>query len=441
MNEIQSADKRLRRLLPLQKAQPDTEYIPSRFTMSFSHKGKQYVFNTLTKQCLEAELPSSCAGRDGYDDLIEGYFLVPQDRDECAFFESILAIMKAYYHDEEIPEYTLLTTFACNARCVYCYEEGSVPISMNAETADQAVRYIGGSRIGGKPVNIRWFGGEPLIGETMIDRICQGLQDNGVAFYSTMISNGSLVTPSIVEKMTGPWKFKSVQISMDGDEEDYKRRKRYCEYRDDYHRVMEGVNLMSEAGIPVTVRCNVDEENIRSVPRFLEDLRESVRFKKNVSVYLTPLDDVCFGENDLWMWKEILAVDPLIEAAGFKTISYGGIGLVFRIYHCVSAKGSPAIGPDGSLYPCKHCLKGSRYGDIWNGVTEDRAKKAFCGSDRVPVKCRECPFLPVCVPFSSCPVKDRQCREVQHLLTEEALCRLIDRREGQTASAEGRPGC
>ena len=48
---------------------------------------------------------------------------------------------------------------------------------------------------------------------------------------------------------------------MDGAEPDYIARKRYYTARDQYHTVMEAVSRMSEAGIRVVIRCNVDEEN------------------------------------------------------------------------------------------------------------------------------------------------------------------------------------
>lgn len=38
-----------------------------------------------------------------------------------------------------ITNYTILTTTGCNARCFYCYEKGTKPVTMTAETADVAL--------------------------------------------------------------------------------------------------------------------------------------------------------------------------------------------------------------------------------------------------------------------------------------------------------------
>ena len=46
---------------------------------------------------------------------------------------------------------------------------------------------------------------------------------------------------------------------------------------------------MSEAGIRVTIRCNVDENNWDRIPRYLADLENGIAHKAHVSIYLSPL--------------------------------------------------------------------------------------------------------------------------------------------------------
>ena len=442
MKEIHKADEKLIRLLPPQKAQTGVEYVQTRFILPFTHNEKHYVFNTLTKQCLEGELPASCSSGAGYDDLIEGYFFVPRDRDECSFYENLLALMKAYSRREEIRTYTILPTFACNARCVYCYEEGFVPVTMTPETEEQTIRFILNTREQNKPISIRWFGGEPLLGEKIIDRISLALDEAGVKYEAYMISNGTLITPGIIEKMAGPWKIRNIQISMDGTEEEYKQRKRYIEYKDDYHKVMEAISCMSEAGITVVVRCNVDENNFPGIFRYLEDMKNGVADKKNVAIYFSMLHDVRLHGDELSLLKKIQAARPLIEEAGFKPIYEGVFGLGTRLYYCMADNGFPVIGPDGSLYPCEHCPQECRYGDVWNGTTDPVALHSFIRADKAVGECRNCSLLPLCTPFASCPVKDAQCYGVKQMQLTEALIHMIEQNEGGDSPADKNPsGC
>ncbi len=101
--------------------------------------------------------------------------------------------------------------------------------------------------------------------------------------------------------------------------------------------------------------------------------------------------------------------------------------------------GGVAIGPDGSLYPCEHCLPESRFGDVWHGVTDEAVKLAYTRAGRTREKCRTCPFLPDCTSFAACPVEDPHCREGRMILTLSALRRLADGRAG--AAEDEDPDC
>ena len=426
MYEIKKADDALKKLLPPVKLRLDADYIPSQFCLAFEHEGKNYVFNTLTKQFVEAALPESARAGEGYDDLIRAQLLVPKDRDECAYYNGISAIYRVYNRKKGVQSYTILPTFACNARCVYCYEEGVKPLTMDAETVEQCIRYILSSRQGDQ-IHLAWFGGEPLLCPDIIDRICAGVREAGLLYTSSMISNGSLITPAIIEKMTGDWKLKRIQISVDGAEEDYIARKRYLQYHDEYHRVMENINALSKAGIRVKVRCNVDERNWDNTPRFLEDMAAAIEYKENVSLYFAPLNQTKKREGFLSLCKKISETGNTVMDAGFRICSQAINAEHFRMNHCMADAGDVVISPDGGLYPCEHCPPESRFGDIWQGVTDEKARREFCRVDRTREKCRTCPFLPICTSFSACPIEVGPCREMQKMLALELLKAWIDK--------------
>ena len=342
MIEICKPDATLAKILPSVSLRPGIKYIPSRYAVSFEHSGKQYVFQNLTKQCIEGVLPESAMAGEGCDDLIKSQFLVPEDKDECAYYNQISALMRAYSRKKGIRGYTILPTFCCNARCIYCYEEGMKQVTMTPEIVEQTIRFILETHEGDK-VKLSWFGGEPLLGEKTIDRICEGMRDAGLEYKSSMISNGSLITPEIVAKMAGDWKLSHIQISMDGAEQDYILRKHYYVDHDDYHSVMNAVSDMSAAGIDVTIRCNVDEDNWDRIPQYLSDLRENARHKDKVGIYLAPLNAVRMGDGDVAMWVKIRDAWRMIEEAGVKSAPFMGLGLGFRTNHCMADGGSVVI--------------------------------------------------------------------------------------------------
>ena len=428
INEIRKPDKTLAKVLPPVRLLDGVVYVPSQFTLSFAYKGRDFVCNTLTRQCLETKLPGRCRAGEGYDALIRKLFLVPEGKDECGFYNAVVSMLRVFGKKKDskgYKGYTILPTLACNARCVYCYEEGMKPVTMAPGTVEQTIRYIVDTHTD-KSVGLHWFGGEPLMCPDIIGRICEGLRDAGLHYRSSMVSNGSLITPEILAKMTGLWQLDRIQISMDGAESDYILRKRYINYQDHYHRVLEAIRMLSEAGIEVSIRCNVDEDNFDRIPAFLEDLKDGIPCKEKVRCYLSPLYGIRAGERDLPVWRKVTAARPLIEAAGFSTGPLFGEKPGYRVNHCMADGSGVVIGPDGSLYACEHCPPESRFGDIWQGVTDDDARREFCRVDRTREKCRTCLFLPDCTSFAACPVEDYHCREVRKVLKTAFLCRLVD---------------
>ena len=440
MIEIKKPDAALQKLLPPVSPRPDINYVPSQYALPFAHGGKWYVFHNLTKQCIEGVMPVSARAGEGCDDLIAARFLVPEDKDECALYNQVSALLRAMNRKKGLSGYIILPTLGCNARCVYCYEEGMKPVTMTPETVEQVIRYILDTHEGDK-VHLSWFGGEPLLGVRTIDRICEGLREAGLDYKSSMISNGSLITPEIVKKMTDDWRLSHIQISMDGAEQDYNSRKRYYADHDYYHRLMENISALSAAGIRVNVRCNVDYENWNGIPRYLKDMAEGVVNKTHVSIYFAPLFDVRAGADTVAMWRKVVDANPLIEAAGFHSTSNHGLYKRLRANHCMADSGrSAVILPDGRLNLCEHCPDEGYYGDIWRGVTDEAAMRAFSRTDVTPEKCRKCPYLPDCTSFHNCPNIQNHCREVRELLVRSELPGLLKQDESAPAE-ESDPNC
>lgn len=425
--ELKTPDAALARLLPKQEPRFGVRYRPSQYAVCFSHRGKRYAYHTLTTQLVEAGLPEAAVWNDETDALIRDLFLVPEDKDECAYYNSVSSLMRTLKQKPGSHGFVILPTLRCNARCVYCYEAGRAQTTMTPETVEQTLRFILETH-SEETVWISWFGGEPLLCPDIIERICAGLREANLAYQCDMISNGSLVTPAVIGKMTGPWHVKHIQISMDGAEADYIARKNYRVYRDDYHGVMEAVSRLSEAGIQVDIRCNVDEDNWERIPQFTQELGKGIAHKENVRLYFAPLNDVRGSDRALAMWQKVAAARPLIEAAGLKPSGSYNTGLRFRTHLCMVGGGTVVITPDGRLNPCEHCPEEGFYGNVFDGTTDEARRAEFCREDLPREKCRACPFLPCCTSFANCPTPQRNCREMRELFLLDELRRFIDRK-------------
>lgn len=95
MIEVRKPNPIPKMLMTRVTALPGIRYIPSLYALPFEHKGKHYVFHNMTKQCIKGVLPDSARAGEGFDDLIEARFLVPEDLDESAYCAHIAALLRA----------------------------------------------------------------------------------------------------------------------------------------------------------------------------------------------------------------------------------------------------------------------------------------------------------------------------------------------------------
>lgn len=431
MKEIWARDKRLEQFVRIQSVRANDVYRWSQYVLPIVVEEKSYLFNVWTKQCFETDLAfdktetfasSQIHASSDLTALTEGYFLVPSSRDESAFYEGFSKLVRAATQKRKISSYTILTTTACNARCVYCYEKGFAPISMTRETAEKVVDFIVASRQEGERIHLAWFGGEPLLGEAIIDLICAGMVKNGIDFYSTMVTNGSLLNRALIEKARTAWKLTRVQVSMDGAESDYIRRKNYLRYESAYWKVLGNVNLLAERKIQTSIRVNADQDNLAGMERFLDDVAKAVMDKSYVAILPTPLFDAQDGDQSAKIWAKCLQIQRHGVELGFAPRNVTNLR-TYKVAFCMAEEpySSVVVAPDGLLYNCEHCVPGTDVGTLATGLVKKDVLDSFLYPESAREKCRKCPFLPDCTTFSRCPIKLKNCREVKKLQIEYDL--------------------
>ena len=132
------------------------------------------------------------------------------------------------------------------------------------------------------------------------------------------------------------------------------------------------------------------------------------------------------AKNDLAIWEKVFSATSAIEAAGFHTRNSLLSDSHFRVFHCMADGGNVTINSDGSLYACGCLAESSRFGDIFNGITNESARREFCSVEKVREKCRHCPFLPECTAFGSCPYQNTHCRKFREMDDMSMLKQLVE---------------
>lgn len=342
--------------------------------------------------------------------LIEMYFYVPIDFDEFSWVDKQRQIEREK-ENKTIDGYTIITTLDCNARCFYCYEKGQSRIHMSPQTANDIVDYIVKNAKPGVIQDIRWFGGEPLANEKIIDLICEKLSAHDIQYQSRMISNGLLFNEVNISKAKNLWNLKKVQITLDGTEKVYQKAKSYVNATGkEFQQVLNNIDALLKARIQVVIRLNQDLYNTEDLLCLAELLSKKFQGRRGLSVYNSLLfsNEKETPETTQLRHKSFLKLqDSLFEK---KLQKYKGIRKHIKIRHCMADNDSSIIiGPTGKIGKCEHYPNEFLIGSIYEEGFDTKMMNKWKETYDIKEKCHICPLYPQCVRIKMCPEEYENC--------------------------------
>lgn len=165
----------------------------------YAEAGRYLVKSTLTGEVIELTggewtaleaLRSEPQGLDhleqnGLTELAAKRIIVEKDYDEVRQYQQAVFLLKTMKcRKKGLASYVIFPTTGCNARCIYCFEEGFTVKTMTPEIVERLVDFICETRHD-DCVKLKWFGGEPLSCAGMIRKICTALRERGVPYRSS----------------------------------------------------------------------------------------------------------------------------------------------------------------------------------------------------------------------------------------------------------------
>lgn len=306
---------------------------------------------------------------------------------------------------------TITPTLNCNFRCQYCFENHIIG-NMSVDTQEALLKFITAQLSTIKKLNIVWFGGEPLLAKniiyTMSEKIIALCKKHSVIYAASMVTNGSLFSDEDIEPFKR-YNIGSVQITIDGPKEVHDKRRRTCNGKSAFDDIINNINKMLNNDINVSVRINLDEDNIDSIDELIDVLQNRINKYSNlmvsfgkVSVFTEVCKSIegdCLSDESFSMLR--LSLYKKLLAKGFskcKMLSYPQLK-----YNncCADYMNSFVVDVNGNLYKC------------WNqvGRVEEKCGDVFKGCDVKsqnflkwvqwnPLKftqCKECNLLPICM--------------------------------------------
>ncbi len=420
MRVIQKQAKAARDILGKQKISSDRKLRLLTYAVTAVCEEGTLIFNVLTKELLLIE--DSDEREDIVKYLTDNWFLVPEDNDDkelCLSLRAVAQRMNSLNSPKGFMHYTILTTTDCNARCFYCYEAGTKRQNMSRETALKTADFIcknyesvkrtsrHDAKIG--KVTLQWFGGEPLYNLEVIDLITDELKKRDVPFRSSMVTNGYLFDDEVVKKAVDRWNLRHLQITLDGTEEVYNRSKAYI-YKDGnpYLRVIDNIRRILDAGISVSIRLNLSDENYEDLDKLIDQLIDRFSGYEKLKTYATFVfkinenaSNVPFSGDTETICRQMIKLDDKIRSTGM--MARNKLRKSVKINNCMADNDSTVlIHADGTLGRCEHYYDSFSCGDIENGVTDEKAYSYWKQLDEDSEACNECPGYPDCIRLKGC---------------------------------------
>ena len=190
------------------------------------------------------------------------------------------------------PHFRILLTTACNARCAYCYQQDAPVMRMTDETARETAAFImqQARECQSQRAMLEWFGGEPTLEARTAEIICRKLQESGLSFASSLVTNGLLLDSTFLP-LCEALCLKHVQITLDGMEGEHERIKGFPP--GSFQRVIRSAEQCLREGLRVTLRLNMAQDAQALMP-LLDALAE--RFSPlpdGLAIRLAPLYEPC----------------------------------------------------------------------------------------------------------------------------------------------------
>ncbi|MBN2227430.1 MAG: SPASM domain-containing protein [candidate division Zixibacteria bacterium] len=356
------------------------------------------------------------------DQLAYGKFAFPTEYDELAAIKFTHQLNR---FESSSLGLIVAPTMNCNMACTYCFEQNKRG-SMPPEVIEALIEFVEKRAPGLRHVDINWYGGEPLLAMAAIEDITQSMLDlaaeHAFTYTSSMISNGYLLTPDIVDRLVDA-KVSMVQITLDGPRRVHDERRPLKNGRGSFDRIIENITYAVKK-MAIGVRVNIDKQyNEALIAELLAEL-EAAGLQQRVGIYfglLEPASEVCaniaencynaneFSEVEVQYYRQLLQ-------HGFRILRLPSPVGVYCMAQIVNAF---LVDPDGDIYRCFNHVgdKSKIMGNIRNPINyeDPNFRRLFAFDPFEDSMCRECSILPICM--GGCPAK-----RVDRNLIGEELC-------------------
>jgi|CXWL01.1.fsa_nt_gi uncharacterized protein len=338
--------------------------------------------------------------------------IVRDEQEDLEKLKSHLNKVK-YSHDRSQYLVTILTTYACNFKCTYCFEESSrTTVKLDHETQEQVIRWLQSrmERFGYGSLNINYYGGEPLLNPSAIEYISSQMQDwcqkRGIGFRFSLQTNGYLLTPEKVIRFK-ELGLKNVRISVDGVGDDHDRSRPLRGGGGTFERIIQNIKDCADL-IKISISVGYDKGDVTPIEKLVHYFDQIGVLHKLGQFAFSPLiptlgpkgepqriqGSQCMGNSaDKSLAEAARKLGELLTSRGVSVPS----GMSTSVCPLTRDKSAVTIDQHGRLYRCNSLLGHPEFsvGDVRNDNFNDQ-HEFFRDLDvwqQCPV---DCTYMPMC---------------------------------------------
>lgn len=416
----------------------------SRYNKIFKVENLNYVFNGMT--CALANVNEEffklldsvgiddkfISDSEVFADMKDSGVIIENDYEEI---EQLKKRFNSHHCSKNSASFTILPTLNCNYNCPYCYEQKEFKSIMTDKTVERTISFIKNSAKDSASVGIAWYGGEPLLAKYVIEKISNEVlsfcNDNNKKFHCSIVTNGYYINDETIKILLDA-KVQRCQITLDGMESTH-NSKRFMKNNKTgtFDITINSVKQLIAAGIGVSIRVNIDKNNISELKDILPHLKSVGIEKINVNLgWLNTISDVCAGiKNDCLSYEEyckiVLDWNKLLVKHGFATSDLD--------FHpslaspcSITGADSIVINPVGDISKCWNdaedqdcCIGNVNTHSNFSELEPNHKYKLWSPFDYE--KCLKCDVLPLCMgncPFQTIREGTPQCSKWKYMIDD-----------------------